>query len=234
MSYYNSIEASVKNHSTLPSFMSRASGSAQTFEFEWDGSQYKTVLTDENNVLGNFTFSASEGGVNFSVDGNQLIITSAEAPSETMTITAYKEAARKGVITWTDGNVGSGVQDVVTYAQTVSDPIQGFVNLKVSYGSAKIIKTSEDGIVEGLSFQITGNGVDQVVQTGPNGEIQIDNLKPGEYTITELSEDRYVPQDSKTVTIQAGQVTTVEFSNILKQFWEMMPKTLPSSITSSR
>ncbi len=198
--------------------MSRASGSAQTFEFEWDGSQYKTVLTDENNVLGNFTFSASEGGVNFSVDGNQLIITSAEAPSETMTITAYKEAARKGVITWTDGNVGSGVQDVVTYAQTVSDPIQGFVNLKVSYGSAKIIKTSEDGIVEGLSFQITGNGVDQVVQTGPNGEIQIDNLKPGDYTITDLSEDRYVPQDSKTVTIQAGQVTTVEFSNILKKF----------------
>lgn len=218
MSYYNSIEASVKNHSTLPSFMSRASGSAQTFEFEWDGSQYKVVLTDENNVLGNFTFSASESGVNFSVDGNQLIVTSAEAPSETMTITAYKEAERKGVITWTDGNVGSGVQDVVTYAQTVSDPIQGFVNLKVSYGSAKIIKTSEDGIVEGLSFQITGNGVDQVVQTGPNGEIQIDNLKPGEYTITELSEDRYVPQDSKTVTVQAGQVATVEFSNILKKF----------------
>ena len=88
--------------------------------------------------------------------------------------------------------------------------------------------------MEGLSFQITGNGVDQVVQTGPNGEIQIDNLKPGDYTITELSEDRYVPQDSKTVTIQAGQVTTVEFSNILKKFWELMPKTLPSCITSSR
>ena len=63
-----------KDHSTLPSFMSRASGSAQTFEFEWDGSQYKAVLKDANNVLGNFTFSSSEAGVNFSVDGNQLII----------------------------------------------------------------------------------------------------------------------------------------------------------------
>lgn len=218
MSYYNSMATNVQNHTKLPSFMSRASGSAQTFEFEWDGSQYKAVLTDENNVVGSFSFSASESGVNCSVEGNQLVITAAEAPSEFMTITAYKEATRYGVITWTDGNMGGGVQDVATFAETVSDSVQGFVNLKVSYGSAKIIKTSEDGIVEGLSFQITGGGVDQTVQTGPNGEIQIDNLKPGDYTITELSEDRYVPQDSQTVTVYAGQVATVEFSNILKKF----------------
>lgn len=218
MSYYNSMAASVQNHTKLPSFMSKTADSAQTFEFEWDGSQYKAVLTDENNVVGSFSFSASESGVNCSVEGNQLIITAAEAPSEFMTITAYKEATRYGVITWTDGNVGGGVQDVATFAETVSDSVQGFVNLKVSYGSVKIIKTSEDGIVEGLSFQITGNGVDQTVQTGPNGEIQIDNLKPGDYIITELSEDRYVPQDSQTVTVYAGQVATVEFSNILKKF----------------
>lgn len=218
MSYYNSMAASVQNHTKLPSFMSKTADSAQTFEFEWDGSQYKAVLTDENNVVGSFSFSASESGVNCSVEGNQLIITAAEAPSEFMTITAYKEATRYGVITWTDGNMGGGVQDVATFAETVSDSVQGFVNLKVSYGSAKIIKTSEDGIVEGLSFQITGNGVDQTVQTGSNGEIQIDNLKPGDYTITELSEDRYVPQESQTVTVYAGQVATVEFSNILKKF----------------
>ncbi len=218
MNYYNSMAANVQNHTKLPSFMSKTADSAQTFEFEWDGSQYKAVLTDENNVVGSFSFSASESGVNCSVEDSQLILTAAEAPSEFMTITAYKEATRYGVITWTDGNVGGGVQDVATFAETVSDSVQGFVNLKVSYGSAKIIKTSEDGIVEGLSFQITGNGVDQTVQTGPNGEIQIDNLKPGDYTITELSEDRYVPQDSQTVTVYAGQVATVEFSNILKKF----------------
>ena len=218
MSYYNSMATNVQNHTKLPSFMSKSADSAQTFEFEWDGSQYKAVLTDENNVVGSFSFSASESGINCSVEGNQLVITAAEAPSEFMTITAYKEATRYGVITWTDGNVGGGVQDVATFAETVSDSVQGFVNLKVSYGSAKIIKTSEDGIVEGLSFQITGNGVDQTVQTGPNGEIQIDNLKPGDYTITELSEDRYVPQDSQIVTVYAGQVATVEFSNILKKF----------------
>ena len=218
LSYYNSIVSSVQSHSQLPSFMSKTADSAQTFEFEWDGSQYKAVLTDENNVVGNYTFSSEESGVEFSVEGNQLIVTSAKAPSEHFAFTAYKEAERRGVITWTDGNLGGGLQDVVTYAQTVSDPVRGFANLKVSYGSAKIVKTSEDGIVEGLSFQISGNGIDQTVQTGPNGEIQVDNLKPGEYTVTELSEDRYVPLDSQTVTVQAGQVSTVEFSNILKKF----------------
>lgn len=218
MSYYNSMSANVQNHTKLPSFMSKTADSAQTFEFEWDGSQYKAVLNDDNGVVGSFSFSASESGVHCSVEGNQLILTAAEAPSEFMTITAYKEVTRYGVITWTDGNVGGGVQDVATFAETVSDSVQGFVNLKISYGSAKILKTSEDGIVEGLSFQITGNGVDQTVQTGPGGEIQIDNLRPGDYTITELSEDRYVPQDSQTVTVYAGQVSTVEFSNILKKF----------------
>lgn len=218
LSYYNSMEASVKNHSAIPSFMSKTPGSAQTVELEWDGSQYKAVLTDTRGVVGNFNFSASESGVQFSVEGNQLIITASEAPSESLTITAEKEATRRGVITWTDGNMGGGIQDVVTYAQSVSDPVKGFVNLKVSYGSAKIIKTSEDGIVEGLSFQIEGNGTRQTVQTGPGGEIQVDNLKPGDYTVTELSEDRYVPQESKTVTVRAGQVATVDFSNILKKF----------------
>ncbi len=218
MSYYSSMEASVRNHSSLPSFMSKTPGSAQTFELEWNGSQYKTVLTDENGVVGNFRFSASESGIQFSVDGNQLIITADEAPSEAFTIIAEKEATRCGVITWTDGNMGGGIQDVVTYAQTVSDPVKGFVNFKISYGSAKIIKTSEDGIVEGITFTISGNGIKETVTTGAGGEIQIDNLTPGEYTVTEQSIDRYVPQESKTVTVLSGQVAAVEFSNILKKF----------------
>lgn len=166
MSYYNSMATNVQNHTKLPSFMSKSADSAQTFEFEWDGSQYKAVLTDENNVVGSFSFSASESGVNCSVEGNQLVITAAEAPSEFMTITAYKEATRYGVITWTDGNVGGGVQDVATFAETVSDSVQGFVNLKVGVGEdvikgdIAIIKHTDDGSTqietpeEGAEFQI--------------------------------------------------------------------------------
>ena len=54
-----------------------------------------------------------------------------------------------GVITWSDGNVGprGGKQDIVSYSQPVSDQVYGFAKIKVSFGSAKIVKTSEDGDV---------------------------------------------------------------------------------------
>lgn len=96
-----------------------------------------------------------------------------------MRITAEKKnSQRKGIITWSDGKYvpGYGVQDLVTYTQSVNDPVKGFVNIKVSFGSAKIVKTSEDGKVEGLSFTISGNGVNQTVKTNSKGEMQIDNL----------------------------------------------------------
>ena len=95
--------------------------------------------------------------------------------------------------------------------------MRGYLNVKVSYGSAKIVKTSEDGKVEGISFTIVGNGVNKTVQTGPNGEIQIDNLTPGIFTVTEQNYDRYEPQQSQRVTVVAGQTATVTFNNTLKR-----------------
>ena len=84
-------------------------------------------------------------------------------------------------------------------------------------GSAKIVKTSEDGKVDGISFRIQGNGVDKTVQTKNGGQIQIDNLKPGVYTVTEQTENKYVPQESRSVTVVSGQTATVTFNNKLKR-----------------
>ena len=220
MSYYNSISSSVQNHSKIPSFFAKSAGKAQSIELEWDGEKYTATLTDHNNVLGGYSFSASTSGIRFSVSGNQLTITADEAPGDTVTITAEKKSSqRRGVITWTDGVYGpnGNLQDTVTYAQTVSDPVKGYLNIKVSYGSAKIVKTSEDGKVEGISFTITGNGVNKTVQTGAGGEIQIDNLTPGVYTVTEQGYDKYEPQEVRRVTVVSGQVATVNFNNVLKR-----------------
>ena len=219
MSYYDSMAASVQNHSKLPSFFAKSTGKAQNIELEWDGEKYTATLTDQNNVLSDYSFSASDSGIHFSVNGNKLTITAEKAPNDTVTITAEKTAQRRGIITWTDGVYGpdGGIQDTVTYAQTVNDPVKGYLNIKVSYGSAKIVKTSEDGKVEGITFTVTGNGVNQTVQTGPNGEIQIDNLTPGVYTVTEQSYDKYEPQEVRRVTVVSGQVATVNFNNVLKR-----------------
>lgn len=220
MSYYNSIAASVQTHSKVPSFFAKSTGKAKNIELEWDGEKYTATLTDTNNVLSNYTFSASVSGIRFSVNGKKLVITADTAPSDTVRITAEKKnSQRRGVITWTDGVYGPNgkLQDIVTYAQSVNDPVKGYLNIKVSYGSAKIVKTSEDGKVEGISFTITGNGVNKTVQTGEGGVIQIDNLTPGVYTVIEQAYDKYEPQEVRRVTVVSGQVATVNFSNVLKR-----------------
>ena len=128
--YYDSIEASVQRHSAIPSFMSKNPNRAQSVELKWDGSGYTATLTDHNRVLSDYSFSANEDGVSFSVSGNQLIITATDAPSDSVRITANKVgSSRRGIITWTDGtfNQGSGKQDVITYAQSVVTPCRRFL-----------------------------------------------------------------------------------------------------------
>ena len=220
LSYYNSMVTSVQNHTKVPSFCTRSSGSAKVNELEWNGSKYVATLTDTNGVLGNYNFSANIDGVSFSVSGNKLTVSMEKAPSKEFTITAAKKnGVRRGVVVWSDGihQNGNGIQDVVTYAQEVSDPVSGFVKMKVSYGSCQIVKTSEDGKVDGIQFTISGNGVNQTVTTANGGKFQLDNLMPGVYTVTEQSIDKYVPQEVHRVTVVAGQVSKVNFNNVLKR-----------------
>lgn len=140
MSYYNSMAASVQKHTVVPSFCTMSAGSAKVVELEWDGSNYTATLTDTNGVLSNYSFSANVSGVSFSVSGNKLTVSMNEAPSGNITITATKKnGVRRGIVVWTDGRYSqnSGIQDVITYAQEISDPVSGFVKLKVSAGYAK-------------------------------------------------------------------------------------------------
>ena len=220
MSYYNSMVSSVQKHTVVPSFCTKSSGSAKVNELEWNGSKYVATLTDSNGVLSNYAFKASISGVTFSTSGNKLTVSMDKAPSKEFTITASKKnGVRRGVVVWSEGKHGqnSSVQDVVTYAQEVSDPVSGYVKMKVSYGSCQIVKTSEDGKVDGINFTIFGNGVNQTVTTANGGKFQIDNLMPGVYTVTEQSIDKYVPQEVHRVTVVAGQVATVNFNNVLKR-----------------
>ena len=219
-SYYDSMVASIQKHTVVPSFCNRSAGSAKTLELEWDGSKYTTTLTDTNNVLSNYSFSATISGVSFSTNGNKLTVSMEKAPCDAFTITASKKnSVRRGVVVWSEGKHGTGssVQDVVSYAQEVGDPVSGYVKMKVSYGSCQIVKTSEDGKVDGINFTISGNGINQTVTTANGGKFQLDNLMPGVYTVTEQSIDKYVPQETHRVTVVAGQVATVNFNNVLKR-----------------
>ena len=220
LSHYSRIEKSVKQHTTVPSFASRSKSKAKSIELKWNGKNYSTTINDTNGVLSNYDFSGS--GLTFSKSGNSLTITAEKAPKDDVLITVNKKnSQRKAVITWTDEKIGpqSGqLQDIVTFGQSVSDPVKAYLNVKVSLGNAKLMKVSEDGEVANVRFHISGNGISKDVTTNANGEINIANLAPGNYQISEYTDVKYVPQDTQTVTIVSGQTASVQFSNVLKKF----------------
>jgi len=96
---------------------------------------------------------------------------------------------------------------------------KGFVNA-AQVGSLKIIKTSSDKKVEGFSFRVTGpNGYSEIFTTDKNGEILIENLRIGEYVVSEVSDGAsaaYVLPADKTASVFEGAVTKVEMHNELR------------------
>lgn len=92
----------------------------------------------------------------------------------------------------------------------------GFANKPV-VGSLKIVKTSSDGKIEGFSFRVTGeNGYDQVFKINANGEIIIEGLRLGKYTVSEVSDDisaGYILAEDITVTIEADKEVVAEMHN---------------------
>ena len=100
------------------------------------------------------------------------------------------------------------------------DPVSmAFSGSITPLGDMKLVKTSEDGIVAGINFTVTGaNGFSKTVTTNANGEIDISDLVPGTYTITEENIDRYVPNQSQTITVSSDKTSSVSFYNLLKKF----------------
>ena len=99
--------------------------------------------------------------------------------------------------------------DINDEAQTVT------INPK---GGLLIQKTSEDGALEGFTFLVEGEGYSETFTTGGAGTIYIEDLAPGEYTVTEQESEltaRYEIPAGQTVEVTADQATTVEFYNAL-------------------
>lgn len=92
----------------------------------------------------------------------------------------------------------------------------GFIN-DAQKGSLKIVKTSSDGKVEGFSFRVTSaDGYDQTFKTDKNGEIFIEGLRIGEYTVSEVSDSAsagYILPANKQATVKTDSTTIVEMHN---------------------
>ena len=209
---YDWILSQMAKHYTIPSFAARSQNSADTYTLKYnpDTQKYSLTLEDTNNTLSDIQFSAS--GISVTRSGNQYTFTSDKMITSPVTVSAQKDVNLDcdEMLIW--GCVGK--QTMVSGA---SDPVYFYLKLNTeTYGTGQIKKTSEDGVVSGISFNISGNGVNKTVTTGADGMVDV-QLMPGTYTVTEQSIDRYEPQSVQRVTIVSGYTSTVTFNNTLKR-----------------
>ena len=209
---YNWILSQMSKHYTIPSFAARSQSNADTYTLKYnpDTKKYSLTLEDTNNTLSDIKFSAS--GISVKRSGNKYTFTSDKMITSPVTVSAQKNVNLDcgEMLIW--GCVGK--QTMVSGA---SDPVYFYLKIDTeTYGTGQIKKTSEDGVVSGISFNISGNGVNKPVTTGADGTVDV-QLMPGVYTVTEQSIDRYEPQSVQRVTIVSGHTATVTFNNTLKR-----------------
>ena len=213
---YDQIVSLLSEHNTIPSFMSGGKNDI-TKELAYKDGKYSITLTDKNSVLSDYSFSSSDGNVKVSRSGDKLTISSAVAVSGSVRITAK----RNGVPTVSDSAkmIAYGdpnLQDLVTGVEN-ADTVVAYLNIETPTSTIALKKTSEDGVVGGIQFNIKGDNFNKTVTTDKDGNITVEGLFPATYTITEQSIDRYEPQKSQTVTLIGGKTTTVNFNNTLKR-----------------
>ena len=158
--------------------------------------------------------------------GNTLLVDGAEVTAEveftpesadgtvelTYTLDASSLAGTSIVVfetLYSDGVEIAAHADINDEAQTVT------INPK---GGLLIQKTSEDGVLAGFTFLVEGEGYSETFTTDGAGTIYIEDLAPGEYTVTEQESElttRYEIPVGQTVTVTAEEATTVEFYNAL-------------------
>ena len=222
------LRENVVNYHTIPSFAtddpSAVGAYTHALKYNESNGKNETTLVDENNVLGNF--AVSYPGVDFSVSGNELHVSTSETEFGTITAEKRLPSSVPGVVTGgTKYWLRDEYQNVVTFdVEGSAEPVKCCFSLEIKAGALQLVKTSEDGKVEGIPFHISGNGVEKDVVTGPDGTIKVDNLQAGNYTVTEKAPDKYVQPASQQVTIYPGQTSSVSFSNILKKFTVEMEK----------
>ena len=184
------------------------------------------TVTDTNKVLSDypaFTKNGSGWSITHSKNSNSLTIKVDKSCTASNFKLANGEYYKDG--TGDDDELllyypyGSEAYQKLIYSAYYDPVSMAFSGSITPLGDMKLVKTSEDGVVAGINFTVTGaNGFSKTVATNANGEIDISDLVPGTYTITEENIDRYVPNQSQTITVSSGKTSSVSFYNILKKF----------------
>lgn len=205
---YKAIIDACYNHGTRPNF------GTTSIELKGVGSSNKVSLADKNSVLGQFNVSCNNSNISVSKNGNNLEIYAKTGGNISGTITLTKNK--------TDINSAlslTGANQTMIYG-TLADPVKLDLTVKLSNGNLTITKTSEDGIKQGFTFNVKGNGIDKDYTTDANGKISLTDIPSGDYTVTEKlngTQGHYAVQSSQNVTVSAGATANVNVHNTYKR-----------------
>ena len=218
---YNKIIADMAKHDTLASF------AGQTLTLKWDATSktYKGSLTDSNGMLANSSITSElPSGLFAKISGSTITFT-ATKPVNTTTIAIEKNLPKlwqTSPLAVLEATSGKG-QEML--CGQMNDPRAYTVNVRTAQGTAKIVKESEDGVVSGLQFRVTGNGMDKIYTTDSEGQIT-DTLPAGTYTVSEVNTPgRYNTPASQAITVPDGGTATVTFKNTIKKGYVEIYKT---------
>ena len=214
---YNYILSEMAKHMIIPSFTNRILYEAPTHTLKYNGStnNYSITLTDTNNLNIDLN-TINESGISVTRSGNRYTFTSNGKISGTKSLTFKKNLylSDDNLLAWNS----PGNQSCTT---GMKDPIQFFANFQTEEdGTVKIRKVKEGGESGGISFTITGNGINQTAVTDRNGNISL-SLPPGNYTLTENMDEEmklyYEPQEPIQLSVKSGEESFVQVYNKLKR-----------------
>ena len=205
-SYYERLRDNISSsyNATLPSFASRRTSEAPTYELKWnEGSQrFETTLSDSNGVLSDFDFGIS--GYSVDKNGNSITISSTSvnttATTGTFTSNAGKVETTSSCVFWLTGK--SGYQEFISERPT-ADPIKAYIKVKTeNIGYGELTKTDESSGVK-LSGAVYGIYSDsgctnriQTMTTDGNGYAKSAALVAGTYYVKEITAPSYEEYDN--------------------------------------
>ena len=231
LEYYRDLKKRLNDYMKVPSFANKEPAKAETITMRWDGSKYSAAVTDSKGVLENFHFENSIPGVTIRAAGNTLTLSTTEPilspkTSNKVDSDSATRAGKGAVAVWRTSDPSQ--QNFATYNAAGGDPVSCYIKVKTdAVGSAGLVKTSEDGKVDGIQFQITGSdGSSTTKTTDSSGNIDIEGLpiyaadgSKITYTATEINvPNKYVKPQSQTFQLTEGQAASIQFENKLKRW----------------
>ena len=158
--------------------------------------------------------------------GKPLLVDGAEVTAE-LEFTAVESTGTVELTYILDASLFAGTS-IVVFETLYQDGVEIVAHADINDESQTVVvnprggllikKSSEDGALEGFTFLVEGENYSQTFVTDGAGEIYIEDLAPGEYTITEQESEmtsRYEIPAGQTVEVTADQAATVEFYNAL-------------------